>query len=132
MKQNSIVVLFTLAATALIHGCGGEKFEYPDPSVQRADGAFVSKAATIKIGSAEYAADLGTITVSENRNRAASRLIHLPFIRIHSPSKNPREPIFVFNGGPGTSNMKWDWGIMWYLLREHDIVAVGYRGVDGS
>jgi pimeloyl-ACP methyl ester carboxylesterase len=113
-------------------GCGSDKINYPEPSQQKTDGAYVSKVDTLKIGSIGYAADCGTLTVSENRNKTASRLIHLPFIRIHSRSKNPREPIFFFSGGPGASNMYWDWEFMWYLISDHDLVAVGYRGADGS
>jgi pimeloyl-ACP methyl ester carboxylesterase len=128
LKYFSFFIIILMVTS----GCGGDKINYPEPSTQKTDGAFVSKAGTVKIDSIEYAADFGTITVSENRNKITSQLIHLPFIRVHSLSKNPREPIFVLNGGPGGSNMRWDWGIMWDLLSEHDIVAVGYRGADGS
>lgn len=103
-----------------------------DTSLQKVDNIIVSESKTVKIGSVEYKAEYGTITVLENRNKKSSRLITLPYIRVYSSSKNQLEPIFVLNGGPGGSNMRWDWGIMWYLLPEHDIVAVGYRGVDGS
>jgi pimeloyl-ACP methyl ester carboxylesterase len=113
-------------------GCGGSAFTYPEPSTEKTDGAFVSKAGTVKIESTEYAADFGTITVPENRNKANSRFIDLPVVRIHSSSKDPRESIFCFSGGPGSKNMDWDWKSMWYLLPDHDIVIVGYRGVDGS
>jgi pimeloyl-ACP methyl ester carboxylesterase len=132
--MNNSVIFFSFFAVLLIitSGCGGNSYTYPEPSMQKTDGAIISKAGTVKVGSNEYAADFGTITVSENRNKTTSRLIHLPYIRVRSSSKNPQEPIFILNGGPGGSNMRWDWGIMWYLLPEHDIVAVGYRGVDGS
>lgn len=132
MNRTMIYFLFFIITLMITSGCGGDKVNYPEPSTKKTDGAYVSKAGIVKIGSTEYAADFGTVTVSENRNKPTSRLIHLPFIRVHSPSKNPREPIFVLNGGPGGSNMIWDWGIMWYLLPEHDIITVGYRGVDGS
>jgi pimeloyl-ACP methyl ester carboxylesterase len=113
-------------------GCGGSAFTYPEPSTEKVDGAFVSKVGTVEIGSTEYAANFVTITVSENRNKPDSRLIDLPVVRIQSSSKNPSEPIFCFSGGPGSKNMDWDWKSMWYLLPDHDIVIVGYRGVDGS
>ncbi|MGD1045920.1 MAG: alpha/beta hydrolase [Bacteroidota bacterium] len=132
MNQPIIVLpVFTILLMA-ISGCGGNSFTYPDPSVEKTDGAFISRTGTVKIGSTEYAADFGTITVSENRRKTNSRLIDLPVVRIHSISKNPREPIFCFSGGPGQKNMDWDWKSMWYLLPDHDVVVVGYRGVDGS
>jgi pimeloyl-ACP methyl ester carboxylesterase len=132
MNRTIISFSFFIIIMFMMSGCGGNSITYPEPSTQKADGAFVSESGTVKIGSTEYAADFGTMTVSENRDKRTSRLIHLPYIRVHSPSRNPREPIFVLNGGPGSSNMAWNWGIMWYLLPEHDIIAVGYRGVDGS
>jgi pimeloyl-ACP methyl ester carboxylesterase len=132
MKQVIIFLSLLITLLMITSGCGGSAFTYPEPSMEKIDGAFVSKAGTVKIDSIEYAVDFGTITVSENRNKATSRFIDLPVVRIHSSSKNPREPIFCFSGGPGAKNMDWDWKSMWYLLPDHDIVIVGYRGVDGS
>ncbi len=72
----------------------------------------------------------GTIVVQENRTKPNSRLITLPVKKLHSFSKNPKEPIFLLYGGPGTSNLR-EAPYIW-LLENHDIVMVGYRGVDGS
>jgi len=127
-----IYFLFFIIPLMILSGCGGNSFTYPGPSGGKTDGAFISRNGTVKIGSTEYVTDFGTITVSENRDKATSRFIDLPVVRIHSSSKNPREPIFCFSGGPGAKNMDWDWKSMWYLLPDHDIVLVGYRGVDGS
>jgi pimeloyl-ACP methyl ester carboxylesterase len=132
MNQTMISFLFSIIVVMGTSGCGGTTYTYPEPSTQKANGAFISESRTVKIGSTEYTADFGTVTVSENRNKTNSRLIDLPVIRIHSSSKNPREPIFCFSGGPGSKNMDWDWKSMWYLLPDYDIVIVGYRGVDGS
>jgi pimeloyl-ACP methyl ester carboxylesterase len=132
MNRTMISFSFFIITMIITSGCGGNTFTYPEPSMHKTDGACVSKSGTVKIGSAEYAADFGTITVSENRNKTKSRLIDLPVVRIHASSKNPREPLFCFSGGPGQKNMDWNWKSMWYLLPEHDVVVVGYRGVDGS
>jgi pimeloyl-ACP methyl ester carboxylesterase len=115
-----------------IWGCGGNPFTYPEPSLDKKDGAFVSRPGTVKIGAVGYAADFGTILVSENRSKENSRLIDLPVVRIRSLSRNPGEPIFCFYGGPGLKNMSWDWNSTEFLIPDHDIVVVGYRGVDGS
>jgi pimeloyl-ACP methyl ester carboxylesterase len=56
--------------------------------------------------------------------------ITLPVHIIHTKSKNPKEPIFWFAGGPGVSNMTYKPPKK--LLENHDFVLVGYRGVDGS
>jgi hypothetical protein len=68
--------------------------------------------------------------VPENRSNPNSRLIALPITRIHAVSDNPREPIFWFAGGPGSKNM--GFSHLEGLIDNHDIVLVGYRGVDGS
>jgi len=130
MNKIANRLFFMIAITFLFTGCGGKKYDYPDPVEPSAENAFVSEKGTFKTGSAEYAADFGTITLPENRNASGSRLIHLPVIRIHALSTTPREPIFYLAGGPGQSNMNctpFD-----TLLKEHDFVMVGYRGVDGS
>ena len=41
---------------------------------------------------------------------------------------SPAEPIFFLGGGPGMSNMTFKPPA--WLLADHDVVLVGYRGVD--
>src|SRR4030065_747584 len=44
--------------------------------------------------------------------------------------RNAAVPVFHLPGGPGGSNIAWappDW-----LLEDHDVVMVGYRGVEGT
>lgn len=77
-----------------------------------------------------YAADCGTLVVPENRADPRSRLIALPVTRIRARSDNPAEPIFRLQGGPGISNMKFSAASR--FADEHDVVLVGYRGVEGS
>ncbi len=75
------------------------------------------------------ATTFGTLIVQENRNNPNSRLINLNVKKLHSFSENPKEPIFLLYGGPGSSNIK-EAPLLW-LLENHDIVMVGYRGIDG-
>src|SRR6185437_8912784 len=77
-----------------------------------------------------YAADCGTLVVPENRARPGSRLIALPVTRIHARSAHPAEPVFRLEGGPGRTNMKFSKASR--IAKDHDVVLVGYRGVDGS
>jgi len=79
----------------------------------------------------EYAADFGMLVVPENRGKKDSRLIHLPVFRMRSRRERPAEPVFTLEGGPGGTNVKPDYIRDW-LLENHDVVMVGYRGVDGS
>ena len=77
-----------------------------------------------------YPAEIGTLIVPENRGADDTRLIALPVIRVRATGPDPAEPIFWLSGGPGSSNLvvgNLDW-----FLDTHDVVMVGYRGVDGS
>jgi pimeloyl-ACP methyl ester carboxylesterase len=78
----------------------------------------------------EYEAECGTLVVPENRYDADSRLIALPVKRIRAASDTPAEPIFYLTGGPAMSNMGYS-RVEWFH-ENHDIVLVGYRGVDGT
>src|SRR5436190_11602736 len=80
--------------------------------------------------SGSYAADCGTLVVPENRAAAKSRLIALPVTRIRARSANPGAPIFRLEGGPGLTNMNFAKASR--FAGDHDVVLVGYRGVDGS
>jgi pimeloyl-ACP methyl ester carboxylesterase len=77
-----------------------------------------------------YAADCGTLVVPENRHNTHSRLIALPVTRIRALSKSPGVPIFRLEGGPGLPNTTFADASR--FADKHDVVLVGYRGVDGS
>jgi pimeloyl-ACP methyl ester carboxylesterase len=77
-----------------------------------------------------YAADRGTLVVPENRADPQSRLIALPVVRIHARSDQPAEPVFRLEGGPGKTNMEFQYASR--FAADRDVVLVGYRGVDGS
>ena len=77
-----------------------------------------------------YDADCGTLVVPENRADPGSRLIAVPVTRIRATSERPAEPIFRLEGGPGITNMEFPKASR--FARDHDVVLVGYRGVDGS
>ncbi|NJO91565.1 MAG: alpha/beta fold hydrolase [Chloroflexia bacterium] len=51
-------------------------------------------------------------------------------IFIKSTSENPLEPVFYLEGGPGMTNQGF-WPAD-KLLEQHDVVLIGYRGVDGT
>ena len=123
-------VAAVIAACALA-GCTRHEPTFPEPSARLIDGAFASIPGTFPIGDTEFPADYGTLTVLENRSRVDSGFIHLPVIRIRSRSDDPLEPVFYFGGGPGQSNLQ-HVGSRWYLLPRHDLVVVGFRGVDGT
>jgi pimeloyl-ACP methyl ester carboxylesterase len=80
--------------------------------------------------SGSYRADCGTLVVPESRQNAHSPLIALPVTRIRARSEHPGTPIFRLEGGPGLTNMKFKKASR--FTDDHDVVLVGYRGVDGS
>src|SRR5438552_11826837 len=75
-----------------------------------------------------YAADCGTLVVPENRAKPGSRLIALPVTRIKARSAQPGAPVFRLQGGPGGTNMTFSKASL--FAENHDVVLVGYRGVD--
>jgi pimeloyl-ACP methyl ester carboxylesterase len=77
-----------------------------------------------------YRAECGTLVVPENRHKPHSRLIALPVTRILAHSAKPGTPVFRLEGGPGLTNM--DFPDASRFAGHHDLVLVGYRGVDGS
>src|SRR5262245_33131185 len=90
-------------------------------------------AGQLQLHSCSYAgsrADCGTLVVPENRDNPNSRLIALPVTRVHARSAASGIPIFRLQGGPGISNMSFEDASR--FDGRHDVVLVGYRGVDGS
>jgi pimeloyl-ACP methyl ester carboxylesterase len=78
----------------------------------------------------KYIAECGTLVVPENWDKAGSRLIALPVVRIPASEPNPAEPVFFLQGGPGGPNLVWTPPA--WLLEKHAVVMVGYRGVEGT
>ncbi|UCE22949.1 MAG: alpha/beta fold hydrolase [Candidatus Aminicenantes bacterium] len=108
--------------------------ESPFPSIQEVSekpaGHITWKPGVLDVKEKQDKADFGTLTVLENRDNPDSRLIHLPVVKIHATGENPSAPVFLLAGGPGQTNI-WKSPPVW-LLENHDVVMVGYRGVDGS
>lgn len=124
---------FVLLATLLLAGCAAkESLPLSVPEGVRGGGMTPMVACEYQAadGKTKYAAECGTLVVPENRDRAGSRLIALPVVRIPATGSTPGEPVFYLQGGPGQSNFSWP--PPGWLLEDHDVVFVGYRGVDGS
>src|SRR5205809_7773066 len=122
------LISLTTLAPAYLHFSGG------DSAVSVPSGAHAGQ---LKLHSCHYAtengsyrADCGTLVVPESRYEAHSRLIAIPVTRIRARSAKPGVPIFRLVGGPGISNMKF--GKASRFADNHDVVLVGYRGLDGS
>lgn len=133
MKTNYILIALVLIAALLLVGCGSE--DTPVPAVP--DGAHAGDLTGLEAcefqpngSKTSFAAECGTLVVPENWDKEAARLIALPVVRIPATGASPAEPVFYLLGGPGLSNLSYappEW-----LPEEHDVVIVGYRGVDGT
>jgi pimeloyl-ACP methyl ester carboxylesterase len=93
-------------------------------------GTLIMKPCTYGTERGSYRADCGTLVVPENRADPQSRLIALPVTRIRARSAHPGAAIFRLQGGPGVTNMTFSKASR--FADNHDVVLVGYRGIDGS
>lgn len=126
-------VLLSILSIMLFSSCTKQevsKFPTEAETSNTKANELVKKGDFFKCEEKQYRADFAALTVPENRTKAESRLIRLPVVRIYAENKNPAEPVFLLVGGPGISNI-WE-SPPAYLLKNHDVVMVGYRGVDGS
>ena len=131
-RSSMTLVISAVLAALLLAACGGKEEErITVPAGAQAGNLVGLESCTYEAEDVEYAADCGTLVVLENRSDPNSRLIALPVIRIHSLDSNPTEPIFRLAGGPGISNITGFSVVAWFIER-HDIVFVGYRGMDGT
>ena len=118
-------VMAGLAYTRFAHRAGGAAV----PAGAHA-GQLTLEPCTYATEKGDVPADCGTLVVAENRADPKSRLIALPVTRIRARSAHPAQPIFRLEGGPGHTNMEFPFASRY--IDNHDLVLVGYRGVDGS
>ena len=77
-----------------------------------------------------YPADCGTLVVPENRRDAALAADRAAGDAHPGALGAPGTPVFRLEGGPGITNMQFPKASR--FADDHDVVLVGYRGVDGS
>jgi pimeloyl-ACP methyl ester carboxylesterase len=72
----------------------------------------------------------GYLIVPENRNKAASRMIKLPFIVLKSKNPNKKnDPVLFTSGGPGNSSLSWINGMQnSSVISDRDCIAFEQRG----
>ncbi|HEY1369227.1 MAG TPA: alpha/beta fold hydrolase [Gaiellaceae bacterium] len=122
------LICLTGAGLAYLHfGTGGDRGAVPSGAHA---GQLDLHTCTYNTVDGSYSADCGTLVVPENRHKADSRLIALPVTRIRAGAAHAGAPIFRLEGGPGRTNM--DFANASRFADKHDVVLVGYRGVDGS
>lgn len=95
------------------------------------------KQTQVELAGEKYTMVDGEIVVAEDRLNLLGRKIILPVRIYKGKTEELKEPIFWLSGGPGFSNMLSPKDLAssksaLQLLLNHDVVCVGYRGVDGS
>jgi pimeloyl-ACP methyl ester carboxylesterase len=130
LKRSTATLVVIAVLVTLVLACGGNEASIPVPAGAQAGDLVGLEPCTYEANKVEYGADCGTLVVPENRADPNSRLIALPVIRVRATGANPAGPIFYLSGGPGTSNLHFRY--LEDVIENHDVVLVGYRGVDGS
>lgn len=105
-------------------------FHAVSPSAGAAAGLQDRRDCSFELDGEARPAECWVLRVPENRDRPGSRLIGLPVIRIPAARSPAGLPVFWFEGGPGSPNLFGEPSDG--LAETHDIVMVGYRGVDGE
>src|SRR5213594_2577171 len=123
----ALISLTTLALAYLHFSAGNDRVSVPSGAHA---GQLTLHSCHYATEGGSYRADCGTLVVPESRHKAHSRLIALPVTRIRAHSAQPGVPIFRLEGGPGLTNMEFSKASR--FADNHDVVLVGYRGLDGS
>lgn len=111
-----------------ITGCLKPQVNYPPLLPDAKPGEYTSIRDTYRTELADFPADYGTIRVPLRNEQPSIRFLNLHFLRIPAQEPGNRAPIFYLGGGPGTSNLTHQ--PFPSLVEKHDLVMVGYRGVD--
>jgi pimeloyl-ACP methyl ester carboxylesterase len=124
---RALISLTTLALAYLHFSDGGSRVSVPSGAHA---GQLALHPCHYATENGSYRADCGTLVVPESRRKSHTRLIAIPVTRVRARSAKPGVPIFRLEGGPGISNMTFANASR--FADDHDVVLVGYRGVDGS
>ena len=85
----------------------------------------------------EHPAELGRLSVRENRNGNSSRLIQLAFVRLRSTAAQPSAPVVFLAGGPGIPGIGLGqvpvyFGLFEQLREVSDVILLDQRGTGMS
>ena len=123
-------MLAALCLSCLAYGCQTTQEHPAAPSNPVAKDELRVEPCTYTAGEIDYRAECGWLGVLENRADPSSKVLQLPVLRVLATGQEHLEPIYYLAGGPGQSNLTFT--RLQGLIDRHDLVFVGYRGVDGS
>ena len=125
-------LMFTLCFLCFVSGC------VPVNAQEVRAGQIVIEPYTFRTyDGSEHAAELGKLSVRENRNGNSSRLIQLAFIRLRSTAVHPSAPIVFLAGGPGVPGIGMGQIPVYFRLFDRlrevsDVILLGQRGTGMS
>jgi len=131
MKKRRIFASIVIAVLAIGILMPAQAISRDKDSTGSDNSRLQMKPEKIQFQGEEFDGMRGTLYVPQNRKQPDSKVIELPVIVVKALGPNPDYPVFQFGGGPGLSNMSGQ-GVNELDLQKHDIVLVGYRGVDGT
>ncbi len=116
------------AALAMAIGIANSAHARPQPA-----GHIELQPRTIRHSAGVYQAEIGHLSVLENRSQPGSRTIEIAVGRIKSTSDKPGAPIVYLAGGPGSSATAMASSPQWAeLLEIADVILVDQRGIGRS
>jgi len=130
MKKQITLIIILLICLIITTGNAQNKNFPTVKEMEKATRNILINPGSFQQNGKEYRADYCMVSVPENRIKPDSKIIYLPILRIYCTGNNPKEPVFTLGGGPGNPNIS-EWPPL-YFLENHDIVMVGYRGIDGQ
>ncbi|MEW5985820.1 MAG: alpha/beta fold hydrolase [Chloroflexota bacterium] len=129
---KTVIFLWLMVTSIAIVACGRQEQEPIEVPAGAQAGDLTMEPCLLELGQASFQAECGVLVVPENRSDPRSRLIALPVLRLPASGPAAPEPIFFLAGGPGASNIMGAGAPPEWMWAKHDLVAVGYRGADGS
>jgi pimeloyl-ACP methyl ester carboxylesterase len=129
MKRLSLIVPCILFLCSLV--------ATQTPPAEMKEGELKFQPFTIPFEGQDVVAELGRLTVRENRSNPKTKLIELAFVRLKSTAEKPGYPVVYLDGGPGSSAINIarvpDYMRAFMKLREAgDVILLDQRGVGRS
>jgi pimeloyl-ACP methyl ester carboxylesterase len=129
LPWSASIAQYARKYTPVIQTCGCA-FKVDSSFITTAPPMFQSRSTFEYKVDSSFQTQCGYLIVPENRKKAASRMIKLPFIVLKSKNPNKKkDPVLFTSGGPGNSSLSWINGMTKSsIIRDRDAIAFEQRG----
>ncbi|HMA18163.1 MAG TPA: alpha/beta fold hydrolase [Thermoanaerobaculia bacterium] len=131
MRKVAVPVFAAVAAAAVLAQDSASTVQVPPGRLR-----FESVRLEPHDGSLPVAAELGHLTVLENRSRPDGAVIELAFVRLRAKTSHPGTPVVWLAGGPGGSGSQDTEGpilpLFQAIAESSDVIALDQRGMGHS